>query len=453
MNALKPRIEIHAYAGPMEKDEAEEFRKVWKRAPRTLKFSSPSNASNHDISNLRFRDMDKGLERLGKTLANKYKVEWREFWPFLDSFADISTDEGLALFEKYLAYRTNVEYSGSRSPVSPKDVSSDGRASSNNLSDLCRAFQDFNLSEGEDDGIDCSSQVLNPFLYVEKSCRVFANRIAQPVLNLLETEQNSITQTLKSEVKHLEQSMMSYMDDVRFVSVNFNVVHSRLGSLISSRLKDLVREDDCVSLRRKIEVLLERCNKHLDYFSSDDESMNHKNQVLVLKKSTSTNKQVVCLLRCILDGFCSSDAALGDLSTEVECLAAWKEAKPCECVWQTRGNKKGSSLSRNSSMRHSARRFRNHKNSSVRKLTFDEDRFKCDSPPQQISDGSNKEVSSSSDDEEFFTPPASPSLLRVSDDEDIFDDSQLPDKDVFIEGYGVFFLNVVSSAKIVRKNL
>lgn len=405
-NALKPRLEIHAYAGPMEKDEAEKFRKLWKKPPRQNQIDS--------LVKMRFKDMEKGLERLGKTLAKKCSVEWREYWPFLDSFADLSTDEGLELFEKYLAYRTTVEYSSSLvSPDSLKDVSSDGKTNSHNLSDLCRAFQAFNLSDKEDSG-----SVLNPFLYVEKSLQVFANRIAQPVLNLLETEQNSITQTLKSEMKHLEQSVASYMDDVRFISVNFNVVHSRLGVLVSNRLKDLVQvDDDYISLKRKIEIL---CNKHLDCFSSDDESHNHKNQVLLKKKSTSTNKQVVCLLQCILDGFCCTDDLIQiDLNTEIECVNAWKEAKPCECVWQVRGSKKNSSLSRNSSLR---RRLKNHKETAMRKLLFDE------------SFGANKE-NSSSDEEEFFTPPPSPSFLQVSEsDDDSFDDSQLPEKDVFIEG-------------------
>lgn len=386
-NPLKPRLEIHAYAGPMEKQEAEAFRKVWKKPARTLK-------NNIDpLITMRFRDMEKGLERLGKTLANKYRVEWKEYWPFLNSFADITTIEGLDLFEKYLAYRTTIEYSNS-SIVSPD------KTASNNLSDLCRAFQAFHLE-------DSPSQIPQPFLYVEKSCRVFANRIAQAVLNLLETEQNSITQTLKSEVKHLEQSMASYMDDVRFVCVNFNVVHSRLGALISARLKG------DISLRNKIEVLLDKCNKRLDYFSSDDESMNHK--VLLKKKSTSTSKQVVCLLQTILDG---SDLLQIDLNNEADCMAAWKDAKPCECIWQVKGSKKSSSLSRNSSLKLGLRRINI-------KLKFDED-----DPPQQISDDSNKET----DDEEFFTPPSSPTMFQDDEDEDSFDDSLLPDKDVFIEG-------------------
>lgn len=415
-DALKPRLEIHAYAGPMEKHEAEAFRKVWKKPLRNLK--------HENAVKMWFKDIDKGLERVGKFLANKYSVEWKEYWPFLDSFADLTTDEGLELFEKYLSYRTNMEYSDSFliSPESPKDVSYS--TSSSNLSDLCRAFQAFNL----EDSSDSSAQVLNPFLYVEKSCQVFANRISQPVLNLLENEHNNIMQTLKSEIKHLEQSMASYIEDIRFISVNFNVVHSRLGVLISNRLKDLIQvENDYISLKSNIETLLEKCNKHLDYFSSDDESMNHKNQIFLKKKSTSTNKQVVCLLRSILDGFSCTDFEKNELNTEIECVTAWKQAKPCECVWKN--SKKSSGISRNNSIRQS-RRLKNRE--STRRLIFENSNLTNESLCQ-----SNKE-SSSSDEEEFFTPPQSPSLIQVSDCEDdsdgIFDDSVLPEKEVFIEG-------------------
>lgn len=441
----------------MEKHEAEEFRKVWKKPPRTLELSSPSRSNNRSVNHLvtmRFRDLEKGLERLGKTLANKYNVEWREYWPFLDSFADLSSDEGLELLEKYLEYRTNIEFSDSMICAdSPEDVSSDGKMSSHNLSDLCRAFQAFNLSdnshkeeeeEEEEDGTDLPLQV---FLCVEKACQVFANRIAQPVLNLLESEgggnNNNTTQILKSEVKHLKQLITSYMDDARFGNVNFNVVHSRLGTLISGRLRDLVHaEDDYVSLRRKIDALLEQATKHLDYFSSDDESMNHRGQVLVKKKSTTTNKQIMCLLGHILDGFCCTDSPLTDLNTETECVAAWKGAKLCDCVWQIRGTKK-SSYSRNNSLRHSSRKLKNH-SATPRKLIFDdEDSFKLNNPLQLVSDSSNKEASSS-DDEEFFTPPASPSFLLTSqadeEDDEHFDDSQLPEKEVFIEGYEGFLV-------------
>lgn len=429
-NSLTPRLEIHAYAGPMEKEEAEEFRKVWKKPHRLL--------NDHSVVKMRYKDLDKGLERLGKLLANKYSVEWKEYWPFLDGFIDIGTEEGLELLEKYLSYRTTSEFTNDSiliSPESPKDTSVG--ISSNNLSDLCRAFQAFNLEENTNSP---TTQILNPFLYVEKSCQVFANRISQPVLNLLENknnitkfniEDNGFTQTLKSEIKHLEQSMASYIEDVRFVNVNFSVVHSRLGVLISNRLKDLIQnEDDYISIKRKIEIVLEKCNLHLDYFSSDDESLNNK--LIIKKKSTSPNKQLVCVLRSILDDFFNSDLLeKHELNTENECVVAWKLAKPCECVWQLKSNRKNTSLSRNNSVRHS-RRLR--KKEANKRLIFDES-FTNDNFIQ------NRETSSS-DEDEFFTPPTSPSLIQVSDFEDdsdeMFEDSLLPEKDIFIDGFDLF---------------
>lgn len=222
--------------------------------------------------------------------------------------------------------------------------------------------------------------------------------------------------------------MTSYMEDVRFVSVNFNVVHSRLGFLISHRLNDLIQcNDDCILLKQKIEILLEKCNKHLDYFSSDDESLNYKSYIKK-KKSTCVNKQFVCLLRSILDDLSNLDSVEKcELNTEAECVAVWKRAKSCECVWLLKSNKKNSSLSRNNSVRHS-RRLR--KKEATRRLIFDEN-VRNDNSIQ------SKETSSS-DEEEFFTPPSSPSLMQVTDFEDdsddMFEDSLLPEKEIFIEG-------------------
>ncbi|CAH1985203.1 unnamed protein product [Acanthoscelides obtectus] len=104
---LSPRLEIHAYAGPMDKKEAQEFRRVWKTPPRTLNFNSPSRKPNENVSvtSLRYKDPDKGLERIGKRLAKDYDVSWKEYWSFLGSFVDITSDEGLHLLENYFSKR------------------------------------------------------------------------------------------------------------------------------------------------------------------------------------------------------------------------------------------------------------------------------------------------------------------------------------------------------------
>lgn len=39
---------------------------------------------------------------LCRTLATKFHVSWKEYWPFLDKFIDLRSDDGLKSLEEYL---------------------------------------------------------------------------------------------------------------------------------------------------------------------------------------------------------------------------------------------------------------------------------------------------------------------------------------------------------------
>ena len=47
-------------------------------------------------------DSDRGLERVGRDLAVQQKVNWKEYWDFLDMFLNLREDDGLAELETYL---------------------------------------------------------------------------------------------------------------------------------------------------------------------------------------------------------------------------------------------------------------------------------------------------------------------------------------------------------------
>lgn len=102
-------MEIHAYAGPMNKEGAERFRKMMKTPPRILNFGSPLRTPA-TIASLKLKDHEKGLERLGNNLARKMDVPWKEYWPFLDSFVDLASEDGLRQFENYLAEKMAAKY-------------------------------------------------------------------------------------------------------------------------------------------------------------------------------------------------------------------------------------------------------------------------------------------------------------------------------------------------------
>lgn len=389
-NPIEPRLEIHAYAGPMNKEDAEKFRKVWKTPPRLQK----KKTSFDDVAKLKIKDSEKGLECLGRVMATEYDVGWKEYWPFLKSFVDLASAEGLEQLENYLSRRFNNdsltskidalqeikgEYSFDTNLDSPDDKS--GKKSVNvncelsPMSDLCQALQLCTLNDESvtvtapkmkpyafkenlrDKRIEplIEPQLLktDPFLYVEKSCQVFANRISNDIVFLLETEYDKTKTILETQMKQLKLLISSFKDDNRFSCVNFQVVHSRLGTLISEKLKDVIKiEDNHKIICETIENWLDICSKHFDYFSSDDESINHRQQTSVQNKSTCNNKQVMCLLQCVLNALNNDfEATCDKFSTEEECKKAWSEAKLCSCVLQTKISRKSLNIKRTSSLK------------------------------------------------------------------------------------------------------
>ncbi|KAF7397844.1 hypothetical protein HZH68_009066 [Vespula germanica] len=109
---ISPRVKVRAFAGPMTKSQAVEFRKKWKTPPRRcitpikkdIQEISILNSSNENLT-LRLQDTEKGLERIGRNLAEEYQVSWKEYWHFLNDFADFHCVDGLAKLEKYLEQR------------------------------------------------------------------------------------------------------------------------------------------------------------------------------------------------------------------------------------------------------------------------------------------------------------------------------------------------------------
>ncbi|XP_029174873.1 ankyrin repeat and LEM domain-containing protein 2-like [Nylanderia fulva] len=106
---ISPRVEVRAFAGPMTKSQAVEFRKKWKTPPRVI---TPKKGQGDAFSivnspslALRLQDTEKGLERVGRELAEECQVPWKEYWLFLQDFVDFRSEEGLAKLESYLEQR------------------------------------------------------------------------------------------------------------------------------------------------------------------------------------------------------------------------------------------------------------------------------------------------------------------------------------------------------------
>ncbi|XP_012279633.1 ankyrin repeat and LEM domain-containing protein 2 isoform X3 [Orussus abietinus] len=121
---MSPRVEVRAFAGPMSKDEATEFRRKWKTPPRIANSYNKRDVSLNDSlevpsspmasTSMRLHDSEKGLERVGRELAKEYHVPWKEYWPFLDDFADMRHPEGLAKLERFLNERFNDQLASNK---------------------------------------------------------------------------------------------------------------------------------------------------------------------------------------------------------------------------------------------------------------------------------------------------------------------------------------------------
>ena len=86
---------------------AKEFRKVWKTPPREL-----SSWRRDTLTGIMRSDSDRGLERVGRDLAVQQKVNWKEYWDFLDTFVNLREDEGLEELENYLVKNKTKFISG-----------------------------------------------------------------------------------------------------------------------------------------------------------------------------------------------------------------------------------------------------------------------------------------------------------------------------------------------------
>lgn len=380
----------------MEKDEAERFRKVWKTPPR-----NKSKVSYANLSKLKYKDPEKGLECVGRVLASERDVGWKEFWPFLNAFADLTSTEGLDLFENYLKHRSNMTFNW-KSSVSSSSSSEQMEKCAPNLSneispvsDLCNAFQLCSLSDSNHKSPKTNTKVtthldfhyerktdnlpdlqllkneISPFLYVEKTCQVFAKRISKDILYIVETDSDTTNiAILEAQIKQLASVISSFKDDNRFTSVNFQVVHSRMSSLICAKLDETINEEQnheliCITLEKYFDL----CGNHYDSFSSDDESINQRQErVKAYKKPTSQKSPVACLLQGILT-LLHNNVEKVIPNTEEECAKVWSKARPCSCNLQSKHLKRNSLSKRYDKSSHKSWRA-NELERVCKKLTY-----------------------------------------------------------------------------------
>ncbi|XP_060830674.1 ankyrin repeat and LEM domain-containing protein 2 [Bombus pascuorum] len=222
---ISPRLEVRAFAGPMTKSRALEFRKKWKTPPRLRmtpikKTDNESNAIDSPTNNLalRLQDAEKGLERVGRDLAEEYQVSWKEYWLFLNDFADFRTKEGLIKLEKYLEHKFQSQLLHHNQTSNENLINSNENSQTKSQIDeidyLCNKLQSWSLltSNGEEqnnvDELEFFTPPSSPKLTVDSSDDEMQNaeeghgtflegpvptKLDHAVYNAVSTSLNSIT--------------------------------------------------------------------------------------------------------------------------------------------------------------------------------------------------------------------------------------------------------------------
>ncbi|CAG9130385.1 unnamed protein product [Plutella xylostella] len=398
VDPLSPRLEIRAFAGPMLPEQAADFRRKWKTPPRT---------------HFRLKDTAKGLEGYGRKIAEEMKVGWKEYWPFLDTFTDLRTTEGLNLLENYLRQKyenaCSLAFSESCAENNPDDLSL-SRISLNlsqqsppkdpnlsPMSELCVAMKTCAISNDRPahwrktdpvrqrlcrqpgklavltngDAVQATSHTVSQLLCIERTCQVFAKRIADALIFSLTAEPEVAGDSLKSEAKHLQHTMFTYMDDERFQHINFALIHSRLAQLVVFKLKQQTIELDDVNNLIGFLVKL-RCPND-DIFSSDDERKPSPRGLGKVKVNNVIDSHVRCLSSFIAEELSETDISKGPSISETECTEIWDKASKCHCNWNIetfdRNSKKNASFRKNRSIMSTS-----PKNESfIRRLNFEND--------------------------------------------------------------------------------
>ncbi|XP_058127799.1 ankyrin repeat and LEM domain-containing protein 2 homolog isoform X1 [Anopheles coustani] len=220
----------------------------------------------HRERSLRLSNIDKGLETLGRTLASNESVGWKEYWNFLGKFCDLTSAEGLQLFEEYLANASEPQITPDKEekPGSPAGSALQqqqqqlpevgGPVNANtSISVLCDGMQKFTIREASSQLIgDCQplevipqqQQVSNPYLCVTSSLKVFATRFVMNMENKAPQPKGATNDanTGVSSLLHIVQKLDAMVDNFRsdsvFRDIDFHKAHTLFVCLVLSLAAD-----------------------------------------------------------------------------------------------------------------------------------------------------------------------------------------------------------------------
>jgi hypothetical protein len=216
------------------------------------------------------------------------------------------------------------------------------------------------------------NHTVSQLLCIERTCQVFAKRIADSLVFSLTAEPEVAGDSLKSEAKHLQHTIFTYMDDERFQKIDFALIHSRLAQLVVFKLKQ--KTSDLDDINHLVEFLVKLRCPNDDIFSSDDERKPVYYRGLTRVKLTQViDGHVRCLASFICEELIETDLMKGPAISESECSDIWEKAAKCRCDWKIesfeRNSKKNASFRKNRSILSTSPKSE----SFIRRLMFDQE--------------------------------------------------------------------------------
>uniref|UniRef100_A0A336LF04 CSON009770 protein n=1 Tax=Culicoides sonorensis TaxID=179676 RepID=A0A336LF04_CULSO len=268
---------------------------------------------------LRITDPDKGVETIGRELAKTQNIGWKEYWKFLDKFVDLSSKEGLEMFEDYLKKRENMPDS-----TKPFNVPSNTVNADDSIFALCAGLNTLNINKEDVNTPKMKSlnhtikmlqerrtpqqiasettknnHIATPYLHIEKALQVYAKRFSR-----IESP-TEVFPILEQEMRKMEDLIFSFINDQRFMAVQLKKSHSRYGHLIYWYLQNDSAKVGSKKIRDVIKALE--------------------------KESGKSKQEIKCIVKFLSNGEKENISSPHALNTEEECIEAWKRESECGC--------------------------------------------------------------------------------------------------------------------------
>lgn len=291
--------------------------------------------------NLKLADVDKGLEVIGRGLAKDQRIPWREHWSFLNEFIDISCNDGLSQFEKYLQNRLDERMKPPPMSVAQRKMQLPLPVTP--ISKISQKLTRLNIEKDQfDDKFDhvrastpSSPNAFHAYLCVEKSCQIYANRLLKPITHN-PTNIVTVNDVLVGELNRLKSLICSYKHDIRFFAVDFEATHSRFAHIVVALLNndnEYKEHNVSESLQNTLTLILE---------AKEKSALNASRNGIGQNEHSKNTTQLICLIKQLLKRLDDSAGLIPPevLTTETDCADIWRDEEKCDCEWINTTNSK-----------------------------------------------------------------------------------------------------------------